>query len=116
MSIKNSLKAQRNDWKLKNRPKPPIFDKLYSESNGLLADIQRFLPQYSILLEYLLQFFDGFWYKYLPIVDGNDILQIFKMQFKESDDKMNIEIVLPQNSVEFANIAVIITILKYSVN
>lgn len=116
MSIKNSLKVQRNDWKLKNRLKPPIFDKLYSESNGLLADIQRFLPQYSILLEYLLQFFDGFWYKYLPIVDRNDILQIFKMQFKESDDKMNIEIVLPQNSVEFANIAVIITILKYSVN
>ena len=116
MSIKNSLKAQRNDWKLKNRPKPVIFDKVYSESKGLLGDLQRFLPQYSVLLEYLLQFFDGFWYKYLPIVDRDDILQIFKVQFKQPDNDLNIEILTPQNSVQFANIAVIITILKYSVN
>lgn len=44
MSIKNSLKAQRNDWKIKNRPKPVIFDELYSGSSGLLADLQRYLP------------------------------------------------------------------------
>ncbi|CUM45383.1 uncharacterized protein AC631_05178 [Debaryomyces fabryi] len=115
ISIKRALKADRNAWKIKNRPKS-WFDKLYSGTSELLMDIQNFLPSHKVVSGYLLQFFDGFWFKLLPIVDRDVILQVFRKQFKESDNKLNIEIAFPQNSIEFANIAVVITILKFSLN
>ncbi|CUM62451.1 uncharacterized protein PRCAT00000001001 [Priceomyces carsonii] len=117
MSKYKSVKEQRKDWKFMHRPKSVQPNSLiHATPIGVLIELENFLPEYSILLEYVMQFFNGFWFRFLPIVDRDEVLQTFRTQFKLSHSNMRYEIVMPDNSQGFASLALLLTILKFSLN
>ncbi|CUM68077.1 uncharacterized protein PRCAT00005792001 [Priceomyces carsonii] len=117
MSKYKLVKEQRKDWKFMHRPKAVQSNSLkYAISVDVLIELESFLPEYSILLEYITQFFNGFWFRFLPIVDRDDVLRTFRTHFNLSHSNLRYQIVLPENSQGFANLALLLTIFKFSLN
>jgi len=117
-SAKRYVSNIKREWKIEKQldsvPYEVYKDVYVGSPQKLLENLADFLPEYETIKHYLIKFLEGYWNSKIPIIESKQLLKDFHQLFEKNDDG-SFHFKIRNKSIDYANIALILVVLKFMV-